>query len=131
MCPKGIELPLRREEWRTGILMTASSESQYQLTQGESEVESAHGEKRYVRQMKEEHEEEKEDAERTRRAHAFVNALMLGPESEAQASKVDFITEAHRPRVYKQWVKELADIVRDYFWYDSLPILGSLSMIQH
>lgn len=27
-----------------------------------------------------------------------------------------FITQAHRPRVFKKWVGELSDMSRDYFW---------------
>lgn len=27
-----------------------------------------------------------------------------------------FITQAHRPRVFKKWVGELSDMCRDYFW---------------
>lgn len=29
----------------------------------------------------------------------------------------EFVTQAHRPRVFKAWVGELSDICRDYFWY--------------
>lgn len=28
----------------------------------------------------------------------------------------EFVTQAHRPRVFKAWVGELSDICRDYFW---------------
>ncbi|OCF42760.1 hypothetical protein I317_03362 [Kwoniella heveanensis CBS 569] len=28
----------------------------------------------------------------------------------------EFVTKAHRPRVFKAWVGELSDICRDYFW---------------
>lgn len=68
--------------------------------------------------MKDEMEEEEDDSsERESRAHDFVNALMLGPGSEKERAKIDFIQASHRPRVYKAWVRELADTVRDYFWW--------------
>lgn len=54
--------------------------------------------------------------ERIQQAHRFVTSLMEGPPNEAEESKVDFIQAAHKPRIFKAWVKEIADCVRDYFW---------------
>ncbi|BGP33256.1 hypothetical protein JCM10296v2_005050 [Rhodotorula toruloides] len=54
--------------------------------------------------------------ERIQQAHRFVVSLMEGPPNEAEESKVDFIQAAHKPRIFKAWVKEIADCVRDYFW---------------
>ena len=42
----------------------------------------------------------------------------LVPKSEDKAAEQHaFITQAHRPKVYRAWVQELSDICRDYFWY--------------
>lgn len=38
----------------------------------------------------------------------------------------EFVTQAHRPRVFKAWVGELSDICRDYFWYASLVMCSGL-----
>ncbi|GAA5987241.1 hypothetical protein JCM10908_001874 [Rhodotorula pacifica] len=54
--------------------------------------------------------------ERVQRAHRFVVSLMQGPPDEEEEAKVDFMQRTHRARVYKVWVKEIADCVRDYFW---------------
>ncbi|GAA5872921.1 hypothetical protein JCM3774_004877 [Rhodotorula dairenensis] len=54
--------------------------------------------------------------DRVQRAHRFVVSLMRGPPDEDEEAKVDFMKRAHRERVYKVWVKEIADCVRDYFW---------------
>jgi hypothetical protein len=35
---------------------------------------------------------------------------------EGEVDQHDFITQSHRPRVFKAWVGELSDICRDYFW---------------
>lgn len=54
--------------------------------------------------------------ERIQQTHRFVVSLMRGPPDEDEEAKVDFVKRAHRERVYKVWVKEVADCVRDYFW---------------
>ncbi|BGP25721.1 GTPase binding protein Rid1 [Rhodotorula toruloides] len=54
--------------------------------------------------------------ERIQQAHRFVMSLMEGPPNEAEEAKVEFIQAAHKPRIFKAWVKEIADCVRDYFW---------------
>ncbi|BGP49355.1 hypothetical protein JCM10450v2_005243 [Rhodotorula kratochvilovae] len=54
--------------------------------------------------------------ERVQQAHRLVVSLMEGPPNEAEESKVEFIQAAHKPRVFKTWVKELSDTVRDFFW---------------
>ena len=42
---------------------------------------------------------------------------LLAPESEDPTKDHhEFVTRAHRPRVFKSWVQELSDICRDYFW---------------
>ena len=40
---------------------------------------------------------------------------LLVPE-EKENEQHTFITQAHRPRVFRAWVQELSDICRDYFW---------------
>ncbi|GAA6059961.1 hypothetical protein JCM10212_001310 [Sporobolomyces blumeae] len=54
--------------------------------------------------------------ERILSTHRFVVSLMEGPPDEKEEAKVDFIKQAHRPRMFKAWVSEIADCVRDYFW---------------
>lgn len=54
--------------------------------------------------------------ERIQASHRFVVSLMEGPPDEKEEAKVDFIKQSHRPRVFKAWVTEIADCVRDYFW---------------
>lgn len=54
--------------------------------------------------------------ERIQQAHRFVMSLMEGPPNEAEEAKVEFIQATHKPRIFKAWVKEIADCVRDYFW---------------
>lgn len=43
---------------------------------------------------------------------------LLTPENKEDKTKDyhEFVTAAHRPRVFKAWVQELSDICRDYFW---------------
>ena len=53
---------------------------------------------------------------RIQATHRFVVSLMEGPPDEKEEAKVDFIKQSHRPRVFKAWVTEIADCVRDYFW---------------
>lgn len=49
-------------------------------------------------------------------AATFVRSLLL-PDSESKTKDYhDFITTAHRPRIFKAWVQEMSDICRDYFW---------------
>lgn len=67
------------------------------------------GERRYMRKMK----VEEGGREAT---HEMVVSLLKGPRDEREEAKVDFIQSAHKPRVFKAWVKEIADVVRDYFW---------------
>lgn len=73
--------------------------------------------RRYTRKMKDEEPEGGgESREGEARAHGFIKALMAGPGCEKERAKLDFVQATHRPRVYKAWVREMADIVRDYFW---------------
>ncbi|GAA5948889.1 hypothetical protein JCM3765_003942 [Sporobolomyces pararoseus] len=54
--------------------------------------------------------------ERVQATHRFVISLMEGPPDEKEEAKVDFIKRSHRPRIFKAWVTEIGDCVRDYFW---------------
>jgi len=54
--------------------------------------------------------------ERIQQTHRLVLSLLEGPPSEDEENKVDFILAARKPRLYKTWVKEMHDTVRDYFW---------------
>ncbi|GAA5827370.1 hypothetical protein JCM11251_003784 [Rhodosporidiobolus azoricus] len=77
------------------------------------------GARRYTRRIKTDEDEEREEVltpDRIRQAHRFVLSLMEGPPNEKEDAKVDFIRSTHRPRVYKTWVTEISDCVRDYFW---------------
>ncbi|GAA5929946.1 uncharacterized protein JCM15063_004674 [Sporobolomyces koalae] len=55
-------------------------------------------------------------SERILSTHRFLISLMEGPPDEKEEAKVDFIKQSHRPRIFKTWVTEIADCVRDYFW---------------
>jgi hypothetical protein len=115
-CPTSIVLPLLPEDWSREMLISNGDEDRTPGSSIRADLTGVVG-KRYTRKMKDEMEAEEDDSsERERRAHDFVNALMLGPGSEKERAKVDFIQASHRPRVYKAWVRELADTVRDYFW---------------
>lgn len=82
------------------------------------------GGRRYTRKVKGGYDDddaaiEREEVltpERVQQARRFVVSLVEGPPDEKEDAKVDFIQQTHRPRVYKTWVKEIADCVRDYFW---------------
>ncbi|GAA6015639.1 hypothetical protein JCM11491_007180 [Sporobolomyces phaffii] len=54
--------------------------------------------------------------ERVQGTHRFLISLMEGPPDEKEEAKVDFIKQSHRPRIFKAWVTEIGDCVRDYFW---------------
>lgn len=49
-------------------------------------------------------------------AHELAKQLLMGPEDEAEASRVDFIRQAHRSRRFKKFVLELTGLLSDYFW---------------
>ena len=55
--------------------------------------------------------------ERVQATHRFMISLMEGPPDEKEEAKVDFIKRSHRPRIFKAWVTEIGDCVRDYFWW--------------
>lgn len=117
VCPDSIEseLPLSHEDWSKPVTINGMG-----ATKQSNVVTPTDGtNRRYIRQTKGGDGEE-EDAEtiekRTRRAHEFVNALMVGPSSSKEQELVGFILQARKPRMYKVWVKEIADIVRDFFW---------------
>lgn len=46
----------------------------------------------------------------------FVRSLLLPQKEDKAKDYHDFITQAHRPRIFKAWVQEMADLCRDYFW---------------
>lgn len=46
----------------------------------------------------------------------LAKQLLMGPEDEAEASRVDFIRQAHRSRRFKKFVVELTGLLSDYFW---------------
>ncbi|GAA5952099.1 hypothetical protein JCM21900_006250 [Sporobolomyces salmonicolor] len=84
---------------------------------------AAGGGRRYTRKIKSSEDDvdtiEREEVltpERIQQAHRMAMSLMEGPPNEKEEAKVDFIRETHRPRVFKTWVQEIADCVRDYFW---------------
>ncbi|WVN88109.1 uncharacterized protein L203_103309 [Cryptococcus depauperatus CBS 7841] len=47
---------------------------------------------------------------------AFVRTLLVPDHPDPTKEQHEFVTQAHRPRVFKAWVGELSDICRDYFW---------------
>ena len=51
-----------------------------------------------------------------------VRAFLVPQQEDKKAEQHAFITQAHRPKVFKAWVQELSDICRDYFWYVLLPL---------
>lgn len=46
----------------------------------------------------------------------FVRSLLLPEKEDKTKDYHEFITQAHRPRIFKAWVQEMADLCRDYFW---------------
>ncbi|KAK4050623.1 hypothetical protein OIV83_003349 [Microbotryomycetes sp. JL201] len=54
--------------------------------------------------------------ERIRMTHLMVHSLVQGPVDEKEESRVEFIKDAHKVRRFRIWVKEMSDVVRDYFW---------------
>ncbi|ADV20198.1 hypothetical protein I305_01239 [Cryptococcus gattii E566] len=47
---------------------------------------------------------------------AFMRSLLVPDLPDPTKDQHEFVTQAHRPRVFKAWVGELSDICRDYFW---------------
>jgi len=45
-----------------------------------------------------------------------VRKLLVPDKPDPRAEQHDFITQVHRPKVFQDWVTELSDICRDYFW---------------
>ncbi|OCF76299.1 hypothetical protein I204_03599 [Kwoniella mangroviensis CBS 8886] len=45
-----------------------------------------------------------------------VKGLLIPDLPDPTKEQHEFVTKAHRPRVFKAWVGELSDICRDYFW---------------
>ncbi|WWD17526.1 hypothetical protein CI109_101967 [Kwoniella shandongensis] len=45
-----------------------------------------------------------------------VRGLLVPDLPDPTKDHHEFVTKAHRPRVFKAWVGELSDICRDYFW---------------
>ena len=50
-----------------------------------------------------------------------VRGFLVPPQEDKAAEQHSFITQAHRPKVFRAWVQELSDICRDYFWYVLIP----------
>lgn len=46
-----------------------------------------------------------------------VRSFLVPKQEDKAAEQHSFITQAHRPKVFRAWVQELSDICRDYFWY--------------
>ncbi|WVQ77155.1 hypothetical protein IAR50_006838 [Cryptococcus sp. DSM 104548] len=46
----------------------------------------------------------------------FMRTLLVPEQEDPTKDQHEFVTQAHRPRVFKAWVGELSDICRDYFW---------------
>jgi hypothetical protein len=59
-----------------------------------------------------ESEESLIDEERKSRTHDFVRTLLMGPPDERST----IMKDAHKERLFKTWLKELSDCLRDYFW---------------
>ncbi|KAI5481888.1 hypothetical protein MNV49_000165 [Pseudohyphozyma bogoriensis] len=97
-----------KADWSATMSVTANSSSS-------DSGSGSGGLRRYMRAMKGGDDEE-DSRVLTARAHELVWSLMLGPPNEKEEAKVDFIQEAHRPRIFKTWVTEIQDCVRDYFW---------------
>jgi len=48
-----------------------------------------------------------------------VRGLLIPDIPDPMKEQHEFITQAHRPRVFKAWIGEMSDICRDYFWFVS------------
>ena len=64
-----------------------------------------------------------------------VRALLV-PDEKEEKEVHEFMTAAHRPRVFKAWVGELSDLCRDYFWFvstcpEALTLQGDVSWVEH
>ncbi|KAK4688979.1 hypothetical protein P7C73_g1130, partial [Tremellales sp. Uapishka_1] len=46
----------------------------------------------------------------------LIRSLLVPESTDPVKDHHEFITQSHRPRVFKAWVGELSDICRDYFW---------------
>lgn len=129
--PEGARL-VESVDWKVEI--GSSSTTSVSFTSGSIDVNDGSGGRRYIRKMKDEEESTLElksesspevevSEERKRSTHEFVKSLMMGPPDEKAEQQIEFISSLHRPRLYKVWVTELGDCVRDYFWlaHNSLP----------
>jgi hypothetical protein len=50
------------------------------------------------------------------RVTEVVRNLLAADLPDKTKEQHEFITRAHRPKVFRAWVGELSDICRDYFW---------------
>ena len=89
----------------------------------ESSAGPGSGVRRYQRKIKSRESDvdsvEREEVltpQRVQATHRFMISLMEGPPDEKEEAKIDFIKRSHRPRIFKTWVTEIGDCVRDYFW---------------
>ncbi|KAK4054982.1 hypothetical protein OIO90_003323 [Microbotryomycetes sp. JL221] len=103
----------------------------HQSSDDDGKVEQVDGGiRRYTRKVKsiengfEFHEQQEEEEQpdkiemiqRRRMTHLLVHSLVQGPPNEKEESKLNFIKQAHKTRRFAIWVKEISDVVRDYFW---------------
>ena len=51
-----------------------------------------------------------------------VRGLLLPDIPDPMKEQHSFITQSHRPRVFKAWIAELSDLCRDYFWCVPVPL---------
>ncbi|GAA5875319.1 hypothetical protein JCM8547_003203 [Rhodosporidiobolus lusitaniae] len=121
VCPLSADR-LPKTAWATPeISLEPTPSSPSPVSAGGSDGKGSGGVRRYTRKIKtgDEDDVEREEVltpERIQRARRLVLSLVEGPPNEKEDAKVDFIQQTHRPRVYKTWVTEISDCVRDYFW---------------
>ena len=46
----------------------------------------------------------------------LLRSLLVPDHPDPAKEHHEFITQSHRPKIFKAWVQELSDICRDYFW---------------
>lgn len=49
-------------------------------------------------------------------AQGFLLELLKAPPNPKDELALEFMMDARKPRVFKQWIMELSGIKRDYFW---------------
>ncbi|KAM0747108.1 hypothetical protein T439DRAFT_329352 [Meredithblackwellia eburnea MCA 4105] len=82
-----------------------------------SEGKGSGGVRRYLRKAKSgDDSPDLDDPVLMGKVHSLVFSLMVGPPDEKTEAKVDFAKGMVRKRIFKKWVIEMSDCVRDYFW---------------